>query len=83
MQVCVNVLSFILRATRSAAGPFWLLEVAIWGAWCVHVDILGDHFVTSGASRGAILVPQDHLTRPCEQQDGLEIVVYGILFDLG
>ena len=39
----------ILRATPSAAGPCWLLGVAIWGAWCFRFDILGDHFSTSGA----------------------------------
>ena len=31
----------ILRATPSAAGPLCLLEIAIWGPWCILSDILG------------------------------------------
>ena len=64
--------AFILRATPSAAGPFWQ------GAWCLHFDILGDHFGTSGASWGAILAPWEPpwgtmgaagWTRGCSLQD--------------
>ena len=39
-----------LRATPSAAGPFWLLGIAIWGPWGILFDILG-----------AILAPREHL----------------------
>ena len=73
----------ILRATPSAAGPFWLPRVAIWGARCLHFDILGDYFSIPGAPGAAILAPQDHAGGPWEQQDGFEMVVYRILFDLG
>ena len=48
------------------------------GVWCRHFDISGNHFGTSGAS---YLAPWDHPGRPWEQQDGLEMVVYRILFD--
>ena len=77
------IFKVILGATPSAAGNFWLLGIAIWGAWCLHFDILGDHFGTSGASWGAILAPRDHPGRPGEQQDGLEVVDNMILFDFG
>ena len=40
----------ILGATPSAAGPFWLLGVAIWGPCCILFDILG-----------AILASREHL----------------------
>ena len=66
----------ILSATPSAAGPSWLLGVAIWGAWCLLFDILGIHFGTSGALWRAILAPwdailelRDHPGGPWEQQD--------------
>ena len=48
-----------------------------------HRDILGDHFSTSGASRGVILAPRDHAGGPWEQQDGFEMVAYRILLDFG
>ena len=47
-----------------ALTSFWPLEVAIWGAWCLHFDIPGNHFGTSGAPWGAILAPRDHLGGP-------------------
>ena len=53
------------------------------GVRCLHFDILGDHFGISGAPWGAILTPRDHAGGPWEQQDGLEMVVHKILFDLG
>ena len=49
MDTLINII--ILRPTLSAAGPFWLLGVAIWGAWSVHFNILGHHF-GSGADPG-------------------------------
>ena len=67
----------------SAAGPFWLLGVAIWGARSFHFDILGDHFNTSGAPWGVILAPRDRAGGPCEQQDGFEMVVYSVYSILG
>ena len=45
---------FVLTATPSAASPFWLLELPFGGAGCLHFDILGNHFGTSGAPWGAI-----------------------------
>ena len=62
----------ILRATPSAAGPFWLLGIAIWGPWCLLFDILG-----------AILAPRDHPGGPWEQQDGREVANNRILVDFG
>ena len=47
-----------------ALTSFWPLEVAIWGAWCLDFDILGNHFGTSGTPWGAILAPRDHLGGP-------------------
>ena len=69
----------ILRATPSAAGL--ASRIAIWGARCLHFDILGDNFSTSGAPLGAILAPRGHPGGPWEQQDGLEMVIYRILPD--
>ena len=40
----------ILRATPFAAGPFWLLGVAICEAWCFFFNILGTHYGTLGAA---------------------------------
>ena len=69
-------------ATPSAADPFWLLRVASRGARCLHFGILGHYFSTSGEPWGTILAPRDHAGGPWEQQDGFEIVVYRILFDV-
>ena len=87
---CINLLingiirllnGITLRATPSAAGPSCLLGVASWAARCLHFDILGGHFSTSGAPWGTILAPRDHAGGPWEQQDGVEMVVYRILLD--
>ena len=72
---------FILRATPSAGGPFWLFGIAIWGAWWLLFDILGIHFGTAGAPWGVILAPRDHPGGPWEQQDGLEVVQNRISID--
>ena len=72
-----------LRATPSAAGPFWLLGIAIWGAWCLLFDILGVHFGTSGAPWEAILAPRDHPGGQWKQQDGFEVLDNRILLDFG
>ena len=82
IEVCIFS-EDILRATPSAASPFWLLGVAIWGAWCFHFDITGCHFGTSGAPWGAILAPRDHPGGPWEQQDGHELVWSRIFIDFG
>ena len=42
-----------------------------------------NHFHTSGAPWRTILAPKDLPGGPWEQQDGLEMVVYRILFDFG
>ena len=76
-------LSFISRATPSAAGPFWPLWVASCRARCLHFEILGDHFSTLGAPWGTILAPRGHPGRLWEQQDGLEAVNNKIFADLG
>ena len=47
-----------------ALTSFWPLEVAIWGAWCLYLDTLGNDFGTSGAPWEAILRPRDHLGGP-------------------
>ena len=73
----------ILRATPSAAGSFWLLGIAIWGAWCILFDILGAHFCTSGAPWGAILAPRNHPGEPWGQQYGFEVVNNRIFVDFG
>ena len=78
-----GVRRIVLRATPSAAGPFWLLGVAIWGSRCLYFDILGNHFSTSGTPWGGMLAPRDRPGGPWEQQDGLEMVGYRILFDFG
>ena len=71
MNCGMNLLmNLILRATPSAAG-----------AWCLHFDILGDHFCISGAPRGAILAPRDCPGGPWGQQDGHEVVPVYSLFD--
>ena len=74
---------FILRATPSAASPFWLPGVAIWEVQCLHFDILGDHFSISGAPWGILLAPRDRHGGPWEQQDGFEVVVYRMLLHFG
>ena len=74
---------FILRAAPSAAGVFWHFGIAIWEARCLHFDIPGNYFNTPGASQRTILAPRDRPGKPWEQQDGLEVIVYMILFDLG
>ena len=73
----------IFRSTPSAAGPFWLLGIAIWGAWCLLFEVLGAHSGTSGAPWGAISAPRDHPGEPWEQQDGFEVVENRIFIDLG
>ena len=75
---------FILRATPSAAGHFWPLGVAIWGAWCLHFGTPGvkDHFGTSGALWGTILAPRDRPGGAWERQDGQEVVWNRIFIDL-
>ena len=55
------IIIIILRATPSAASPFWLLGVAIWGARSIHFDILEDLSSTSGAPRWTIVAPRDTL----------------------
>ena len=70
----------ILRATPSATGPFWLLGIAIWGAWCLLFDIVEAYF---GSTLGAILAPRNHPGGPLEQQVGLEVVDNRICLDLG
>ena len=76
-----HLLFFILRATPSAAGPFWLLGVAILGAWCLHFDILGDRFGTSSTPWGAILARWAHPGGPWGQQDGDEVVRKRLFID--
>ena len=88
-----NVKIYILGATPSAAGPFWLLGIAIWEPRCFVFEVLGaisasgsisgGYFGTSGAPWGAILAPRDHPGGPWEQQDGLEFANNRILVDLG
>ena len=79
----------ILRATPSAAGPFWLLGIAIREPWSFLFDILGailaprDHFGISGAPWEAILAPRDHPGGPWEQQDGHEVARHRIFVDFG
>ena len=73
----------ILRTTPSATSPFGLLGVAGWEARCLHFEVLGNHFRTSGTPWGTMLAYQHHAGGPWEQQDGFEIVIYRILFDLG
>ena len=73
----------ILKATPSVRGPFCLLGVTIWWAWCALFDILGIHLGASGAPRGGILAPRDHPGGPWEQQDGFEVVDKRILVDFG
>ena len=73
----------ILRATPSAAGPLWLLGVAIWRTRCLYFGTLGNHFGISGAPRGSILPPRNHPGETWEQQDGLEVVVDRILSGFG
>ena len=74
---------YYLKGYALCRRPLLASRVAIWGARCRHFDILGDHFSTSGAPWGAILVPRGHRGGPWEQQDGLEMVVYRIFFDFG
>ena len=73
----------ILRATPSAAGPFRLLGLPFKGARCLHFDILGEHFNTSGEPSGPILAPRGHFGGQWGQQDGFEMVLYRILIDFG
>ena len=72
-----------LRATPSAAGPFWLLGVAIWGLGAFFLALWGT-FCHLGST------PGDgrfwHLGTslgPWEQQDGHEVVRNMICIDLG
>ena len=62
---------------------YFITQGLVQEARCLHFDILGIHFGPSGVPWDAILAPRDHPGRPWEQQDGLEMVVYSILFDLG
>ena len=78
-----NFLYIILRATRFAAGSFWLFGVAIWGAWVLHFGTSGDHFGSSGASQGAISEPRDRSGGPWERQDGRKVVRKRICIDFG
>ena len=76
---------YFFRATPYAACPFWLLGSPFRGpgARCLHFDILGDHFSTSGATWGVILAPRDHPGGPWEQQDGHEVANNRICVDFG
>ena len=62
----------ILRAALSAAGPFELLVVAIWEAWCFHFDTLG-----------TISAPWAHPGGPWEKQEGHEGIRNRIFTDFG
>ena len=75
----------ILTGTPSAAGPFWLLRIAVLEPWCFLFDrsTLASHFGISGAPWDAILAPRDHPGRPWEQQDGFEVVNNRIFGDFG
>ena len=72
---------FELKGYASAAvlAP----RIAICEAWRLHFNISGNHFGTSGEPWGAILAPRGRPGGPWEQQDGLEVVLYRILYDLG
>ena len=53
------------------------------GMIMITIYIPGYHFCTSGAPWQTILPPQDNPGRQWQQQDGLKMVLYRILFDLG
>ena len=65
----VMLILVMLRATPSAAGPLWLLVVAIRGAWCFQF--------------GTFLALRKHDGGPWEHQDGHERVRNRISWDLG
>ena len=72
-----------LKGYALCRRPLVAPRIAIEGARCLHFrclhfDILGNHFSTSGAPCGAILAPWGHPGGPWEQQDRLEMVVYKI-----
>ena len=88
---CTN----ISRATPSAAGPFWLLGIAIWEACFLLLDISGTHFGTSGAPCGTFgsTLGSHYRTsgpswRTMKQQDALGVandrifVFWGLNLDL-
>ena len=60
----------ILRATPSAAGPFWLLAVAILRAWCLH-------WGTISAPREQ---PSIHLNIPCLFSPQMPLGEFGAFF---
>ena len=65
-----------LRATTSAAGPFW--------EPCWHLgSALGGHFGISGAPWEAILAPRDHTGKRWDEQDGHEVANDRLLVDFG
>ena len=82
---------FVLTATPSAADHFWLLGSAIWGPWCIFLDILGgtlaprghlwEFFSISGVPGAAILAPRERTGGPREQQDGHAVVSNRIFVD--
>ena len=82
-HLLVTSYHLILLATPSAAGPFWLLGVVIWGARCLHFDILGDHFSIPRAPWGHTLALRDRPGGPWDRQDGHKVVRKRICIDFG
>ena len=81
-----NILFFILfivNALCKAACHVLSPRVAICKFRSLYFSVSENHFPTSGAPRRTMLAPRNHPRGPREQQDGLEVVVYTILFDLG
>ena len=64
-------------------GPLWLFGLPFRGAQCLHFDILGSHFKTSGAPWRAILAFRGHQGGSWEQQDGPEAADNRNVVDLG
>ena len=75
--------SIILRAMPSAAGPLWLLGLPFRGRGASILLFWETISAPREHPGGPFLAPQDNPGRPWEQQDGLEMVLYGILFDFG
>ena len=65
--IIIDLLLFDLKGNALCRQPLLAPRVAIWEAWCLHFNIMGDHSGTSGAPWGAILAPRDHPGGPHEE----------------
>ncbi len=72
-----------LKGYALCRQPLLAHRVAIREAWCLHFDILGDHFGASGAPWGGILAPRGRPGGPWAQQDGHKVVPNRICIDFG